>query len=126
MSFEGNDFASILAIIHSLISGPDLPVPLREHCLAQRGNKFYVIGGNSGGTKLDTVYIYDFSTYPSATYETGPALNLGRISHGCATLDDGTIVVAGGDSGSGRTNTVEILLDGSSSWVSSKSILQVG
>ena len=101
-------------------------MPLREHCLAQRGNKFYVIGGNSGGGDsgiVDTVYIYDFSTYPSATYETGPALTLGRIGHGCATLDDGTIVVAGGDTSSGRTNTVEILLEGSSSWVPSKSIL---
>ena len=90
--------------------------------MAQRGDKFYVIGGNSGGNKLDTVYIYDFSTYPSATYETGPALITGRLSHGCATLDDGTIVVAGGDTNSGRSNTVEILLDGGSSWVPSKSI----
>ena len=48
---------------------------------------------------------------------------LGRLAHGCATLDDGTIVVAGGDTSSGRSNTVEILLDGSSSWVPSKSIL---
>ena len=104
---------------YSQFTGPNLPVPLREHCVTKRGSKFYVIGGLTvGDTKLDTVYIYDFSSYPSATYETGPAITLARISHGCATLDSGVIVVAGGDSSSGRTNNVEILLDGSSSWLS--------
>ena len=62
------------------------------------------------------------SSTPTLRAVAGPALTTGRLSHGCATLDDGTIVVAGGDTNSGRSNTVEILLDGGSSWVPSKSI----
>ena len=96
---------------------------LQAHCMAKVGNKVYVTGGWTEGTrKLTNVYIYDFSQFPTTVTgpEIGPSLNLGRDFHACGTLANGAIIVAGGDSTEGRTNKVEILLPGSTSWVTRK------
>merc|ERR1712109_263329 len=109
--------------------GPDLPVNMNAQCLTKVGDKVYVIGGRKAPgdngasyTRLDTVYIYDFSQFDTTGQptgpETGPTLNLGRESFGCGTLENGAIIVAGGDGTvGGRTNTAEILLPGATSWI---------
>jgi len=109
--------------------GPDLPVNMNAQCLTKVGDKVYVIGGRKAPgdngasyTRLDTVYIYDFSQFDTTGQptgpETGPTLNLGRESFGCGTLENGAIIVAGGEGTvGGRTNTAEILLPGATSWI---------
>ena len=51
----------------------------------------------------------DFGT---ETWTPGPDMMVTRDVHGCAMLDSGLVVVAGGDSKS----SVEILKPGSTSW----------
>ena len=115
-------------------TGPDLPVNMYGQCLAKVGDKVYVIGGRkipgdngASYTRLDTVYIYDFSQFDTIGQptgpETGPTLNLGREFFGCGTLENGAILVAGGEGKvGGRTNTAEILLPGATSWITRKNI----
>ena len=98
-------------------TGPDLPVNMYGQCLAKVGHKVYVIGGRkipgdngASYTRLDTVYIYDFSKFDQNGQvngpETGPLLNLGREFFGCGTLESGAILVAGGEGKvGGRTNS---------------------
>ena len=69
------------------------------------------------------VYIYDFSQFPTTVTgpEIGPSMNMAREQFGCGTLENGAIVVSGGPTrqvvnGDSRTNTVEILLPGATSW----------
>ena len=101
-------------------------------CVTKLGHKVYVIGGRkipgdngASYTRLDTVYIYDFSNFDETGQptgpEAGPSLNLGREFFGCGTLESGAILVAGGEGAiGGRTNKVEMLLLGADSWVTCK------
>jgi len=98
--------------------GPELPKPLAYHCVAKSGDKVYVISGKSNNDWSSDVYVYDFSKFPTVTGpENGPSLNLARKDFGCATLENGIIVVVGGISPAGFVDKSEILLPGASSWV---------
>jgi len=101
--------------------GPDLPIEMKGHCMAKSGDLVYVMGGrtNTGAEiRITDVYIYDFSQFPTVTGPVnGPSLNLDTGYFMCGALANGAIIWAGGDSGEGRTNRVEILLPGASSWV---------
>ena len=106
-------------------------------CVTKVGDKVYVIGGRkepgdngASYTRVDTVFIYDFSKFDETGQptgpETGPSLNLGRDGRfGCGTLESGAILVAGGEGATGgRTNKVEILLPEADSWVTRKDFCQ--
>ena len=122
-----------MIIIMFLFTGPDLPENMFGMCVTKVGNKVYVIGGRkepgdngASYTRLDTVYIYDFTNFDQTGQPTGPeigpSLNLGRDNlFGCGTLESGAILVAGGEGATGgRTNRVEMLLPGADSWVEGK------
>ncbi len=42
-----------------MLSGPPLPLPISGAASVPLGDTFAVVGGQSGGAYLDTVYVYD-------------------------------------------------------------------
>src|SRR5438309_515340 len=72
---------------------PSLPVPIEEAGAATAGGNLYVIGGfNVAGASLDSVYVFDGSTWRA-----GPRLPL-PVDHPSAATLDGQVYLAGGHS----------------------------
>ena len=69
----------------------------------------FIFAGGSASGKIANTWTIDFDT---ETWTAGPDMMVTRDVHGCAMLDSGLIVVAGGDGKS----SVEILKPGSNSW----------
>ena len=85
---------------------PSLPVPIEEAGAATAGGNLYVIGGfNVAGASLDSVYVFDGSTWRA-----GPRLPL-PVDHPSAATLDGQVYLAGGHS-NGRDSARVFRLDG--------------
>lgn len=85
-----------------------LPAAVEESGAAVAGGKLYVVGGfDAAGNSLDTVWVFDGSTWSS-----GPRLPLGLDHVSAASLDD-QLYVAGGHS-FGRASARFFRLDGAS------------
>ena len=69
----------------------------------------FIFAGGSASGRISNTWTIDFDT---ETWTAGPDMMVTRDVHGCAMLDSGLIVVAGGDGKS----SVEILKPGSNSW----------
>ena len=83
-----------------------LPGPVEETAAAAAGGKLYVMGGfNAAGASLNTVYVFDGTSWMS-----GPRLPLPLDHASAATLDD-RVYIAGGHS-NGRDSARVFRLDG--------------
>src|SRR5438445_8546926 len=85
---------------------PSLPVPMEEAGAAIAGGNLDVIGGlNVAGASLDSVYVFD-----GTSWRTGPRLPL-PVDHPSAATLDGQVYLAGGHS-NGRDSARVFRLDG--------------
>jgi N-acetylneuraminic acid mutarotase len=83
-----------------------LPAPIEEAAAASAGGKLYVMGGfNAAGASLDTVYVFDGSTWSA-----GPPLPL-PVDHPSAATLDGRLYLSGGHSNGSDTGRL-LRLDG--------------
>ena len=83
-----------------------LPSPIEETAAAAAGGKLYVMGGfNAAGASLNTVYVFD-----GTTWSLGPRLPFPLDHPSAATLDD-RVYIAGGHS-NGRDSARMFRLDG--------------
>ena len=81
--------------------------------LHNNSNNSKLGGGNNDANWADrgyTTFTIDFDT---EEWTSGPLLNHKRDVAGCAKLDSGLIVIAGGEG----KNTIEMLKPGATSWV---------
>ena len=93
----------------TIIEGPDLPIPITEHCVLNSDElmKTFVIGGFNT-INFNWVVIFSLN---NQTWEYGPNLISARRMHACGILKDGNdhiIVVAGGLGDSGPLSSVEL------------------
>jgi len=77
----------------SWFPGPNLPLPLDGSCLAKLDNTHTLVtGGEQAGGAAN--WIYNFDDYMFTPV--GDFVGGNRFVHGCATLADGRVMVAGG------------------------------
>ena len=104
----------------TIIEGPDLPIPITEHCVVNSDElmKAFVIGGLNT-INFNWVVIFSLN---NQTWEYGPNLIFARRMHACGILKDGNdhiIVVAGGLGDSGPLSSVELYnLESGNGWYS--------
>jgi len=73
--------------------GPELPIALDGPCFASLNNSHTLItGGHQQGGSANWIYDFDSDTFT----EVGSFVGGNRFVHGCATLTDGRVMVAGG------------------------------
>ncbi len=100
----------------SFSAGPQLPAPLRQHCLAYFESNSVIMTGGYGSNKA---YVYDFNTQ---MYTNLPHMDRIRFGHSCyrveSTARGPEIVVAGGFG----TNTVQVYNLGTQMWSASSPI----
>ncbi len=100
---------------------PALPVTILDHCMVTvNSTTVMVIGGyqNGQGYSGKTFYI----TFGEESWTKGPELKNKRLYHSCGKIrrnkesQEMSIIVAGGDDGSSKLSSVEILDEGSNEW----------
>ena len=89
-------------------------------------NENFVIGGFSGSSYMNEVWIY----YPQNRFAIaqGPSITTAREYHSCSTMRDGEktlIVVAGGFGQNGLLDSVEIYDPTDNTWHSGKKIFLI-
>ena len=105
------------------VSGPKLPFALHHMCAVKLSEEeIFVIGGQGeNGDYRNEVWIYNPQN--GFARNQGPSLNTRRFLHSCSTMRDGEktiIVVAGGDNGSTKLDSVEIYDPTYKTWHSGK------
>ncbi len=96
---------------------PFLPVTIGSHCMVNvNSTTVMFIGGFQNGIK--TFYF----TFGEESWTEGPELIKNRFGHSCGKIrrytesQEMSIIVAGGNDGSSRLSSVEILDEGSNEW----------
>jgi hypothetical protein len=100
---------------------PSLPVTIYAHCMVTvNSTTVMVIGGRQNGQGYSGKKI--FFTFGEESWTEGPELKNKRRYHSCGKIrrdkesQEMSIIVAGGDDGSSRLSSVEILDEGSNEW----------
>ena len=99
--------------------GPDLPVQTRYHCVTKLNETAALLsGGYTQNKTSDETYIYNFVT---RRWSMGPRMQESRFHHGCGQFyseyDESNMVMSiGGKNFDGCLNSVEYLLESSSTW----------
>ena len=108
------------------VPGPKLPYGMDGMCAIKISeNEIFVIGGFSGSSYTNDVWIYDPKNGFARTR--GPSLTTGRYLHSCSTMRDGEktlIVVAGGGIDGSRLDSVEIYDPSDNTWHTGKNKFQ--
>ncbi len=100
LTFDGSNYATTWTL-----TSTSLPTPRTAHGAIVVGSYLYIIGGHAdwSGQALNTVDRYDMI---GGTWDTAPAMNLGRAGFGSPVVDRfGRIWVVGGSTGHGLPNT---------------------
>lgn len=98
---------------------PNMAVPRQSATAIMFGSLVYIIGGsNPQDGVLSSVEVFNSVTGEYLVSHSIPDMNVPRSYFASAILTDGTIIVLGGDIGSGNTDTIESynLLQGGTSW----------
>ena len=108
------------------VPGPKLPYGMDGMCAIKISeNEIFVIGGFSGSSYMNDVWIYDPKNGFARTR--GPSLTTSRYLHSCSTMRDGEktlIVVAGGGIDGSRLDSVEIYDPSDNTWHTGKNKFQ--
>ena len=105
--------------------GPDMPMPLDNHCLVKiNATTAMLIGGYVFKTRshVNNTYFYDI---PTRTWSEGPGINVVRTHAACGIVrdsEDGTlmVVVAGGRNFFGNAPEIastELWIQGANEWL---------
>jgi hypothetical protein len=99
---------------------PSLPVTIYAHCMVTfNSTTVMVIGGGQSGPFSGKTFYF---TFGEASWTEGPELKNKRRRHSCGKIrrnkesQEMSIIVAGGEDGSSRLSSVEILDEGSNEW----------
>jgi len=108
------------AAANTWFEGPQLPTTLDGPCLAKLNNTHILVtGGSQNGGGSGNNWIFDFEEFvfiPVGDFVTGE-----RFVHGCATMADGRVIVAGGYRGLNTPdaqvlNSVELFDPNTNTW----------
>ena len=94
-----------------------LPLPVRWFGLGQVNGKLVAVGGRKKGNVTSTNEVFTYDERSRKWKQTIPPMPTARHSPGVLSLQL-ALVVAGGDTGKGATNVVEIFKPGTSQWYS--------
>jgi hypothetical protein len=99
---------------------PSLPVTIKSHCmLTVNSTTVMAIGGRQNNQYSGKTFYF---TFGEESWTEGPELKNKRLYHSCGRIrrnresQEMSIIVAGGDDGSSRLSSVEILDEGSNEW----------
>jgi len=99
---------------------PSLPVTIKSHCmLTVNSTTVMAIGGRQNNQYSGKTFYF---TFGEESWTEGPELKNKRLYYSCGRIrrnresQEMSIIVAGGDDGSSRLSSVEILDEGSNEW----------